>query len=252
MRKGNLKKAEKNDMNIVIDAFHTLGNEIKSLKEQLVIKERLAALGEVSAGIAHEFRNPMAVIAGHVRLLLKNLDQGDSRREIVHGILSEIEEMNRIMEEFLKFSRAEPIDKVDIDITKTIKAVISEMGDEGERIEFPFNDAIMAKGDEILLRQVIKNLIRNALDAGDRVWIDIENGLSLNKEGVFISVRDNGKGIPEEDLKKVFMPFYTTKERGMGIGLALVQKIIIGHGGNVGVESKDGKGSTFRLFLPAV
>jgi len=243
-------KTESAEINTVVNAFRALGDEIKSLKEQLVIKERLAALGEVSAGIAHEFRNPIGVIAGYTKLLLKSLDENDRRREIVQGILNEIEDMNRVMEELLKFSRSEPIKKIDINLTKSIKDVIQSMGDSADKIDFSLLDDVSIKGDETLLKQAIKNLVHNAIDAGDSVWIDVEKGVSLNKKGVFIVVRDNGAGIPVNDVDRIFMPFYTTKDKGSGIGLALVQKIVTEHGGNISVESREGEGSTFRVFLP--
>jgi len=234
-------------------AFSALGNEIKSLKEQLIARERFAALGEVSAGIAHEFRNPMGVIAGYAKLLLNSLEQNDKRMELAAGILKEIGEMNSIMDELLKFSKSEPIKKADINLTKSIKDVIQGMGESPDKVVFSLLDDVLIKGDETLLKQVFKNLIRNALDAGDKVWIEVSpvrKGLSIQNVGVHIIVRDNGRGIPEKDINKIFMPFYTTKQGGSGIGLALVQKIVIGHGGNITVESKEGEGSTFKLFLP--
>lgn len=244
----------KKEMDVVVDSFQalgqTLGDEIKSLKEQLVLKERLAALGEVSAGIAHEFRNPMSVIVGYARLLLKSLDETDQRKEIVHSIVNEIEGMNYIMEELLKFSKSEPIKKVDTNLAKSIKDVIQGMREDKCKIDFSCQDDLVIKTDETLLKQAMKNLLRNAIDAGDKVWINIEKSAAFDKEGVFITVKDNGRGIPDGDLNKIFMPFYTTKQGGSGIGLALVQKIVIGHGGNVSAESKIGGGSTFRLFLP--
>jgi signal transduction histidine kinase len=252
-------KKESAEINTVVNAFRALGDEIKSLKEQLVIKERLAALGEVSAGIAHEFRNPMGVIAGYAKLLLKSLDENDNRREIVQGILNEIEDMNRVMEELLKFSRSEPIKKIDINLTTSIRDVIQSMGDSADKIDFSLLDDVSIKGDETLLKQAIKNLVHNAIDAGERVWIDVKRGAwaerqsmgtESQKDGVYITIRDNGKGIADRDVDRIFMPFYTTKEKGSGIGLALVQKIVMGHGGNITVESKEGEGSTFRVFLP--
>lgn len=253
-------KAENVDMNTVVNTFRALGDEIQSLKDQLVIKERLAALGEVSAGIAHEFRNPMSVIAGYAKLLLKSLDVNDEKREIARGILKEIEEMNRVMEELLKFSMSGPIKKNDINLTKTIRDVIQDIGELGQRIDFRCSEEVLVKGDEILLKQAIRNLLHNAIDAGDMVWIEVKRGAwsgerqAMSREsqndGIYITVRDNGRGIPEDDLKKIFMPFYTTKDRGTGIGLALVQKIVTEHGGNISVESKEGKGSAFKVFLP--
>ncbi|MDI6801637.1 MAG: histidine kinase dimerization/phospho-acceptor domain-containing protein [Thermodesulfovibrionales bacterium] len=157
-------------------AFRTLGDEIKSLKEQLILKERLAALGEISAAIAHEFRNPMGVIAGYARLLMKNLDETDKRREAALGILKEIEEMDRVMEELLKFRNSEPLNKVSINLVKSIEDVIIGMAEATSRIIFSWNSPVMITGDETLLKQAIRNLIQNALDAGNKVWINIEMG----------------------------------------------------------------------------
>ena len=238
------------EMNSVMGAFNALGSEIKSLREQLVMKERLAALGEVSAGIAHEFRNPMGVIAGYARLLLKGLEESDGRRELVQGILTEVEEMNRVMEELLKFSKSESVKKVELDLARLLREIVGGMEDMGHRVDFPAGDAVAIKGDETLLKQAISNLLRNAVQAGNKVRLSLEPAHLQGKEGVCVAVKDNGAGIPAESFEKIFMPFYTTKNGGSGIGLALVQKIAPAHGGSVSVNSKEGKGSTFRLFLP--
>ncbi|MBI5212492.1 MAG: hypothetical protein HY957_03855 [Nitrospirae bacterium] len=254
IRKKDSTKERTTETDSVIGAFHALGSEIQSLKEQLIIKERLAALGEVSAGIAHEFRNPMGVIAGYAKLLSKSFEDSDSRKEIARGILREIEEMNLVMEELLQFSKPGSIKKTDVNLTNSIKDIIQETDEAAHGIDFPSGENLVVRADETLLKQALKNLIRNALDAGDpalkKVWINIERGSSSGKDGVFIFIKDNVKGIAETDIDKIFMPFYTTKERGAGIGLALVQKIAMGHGGNVSVESREGEGSTFRMFLP--
>ncbi|MBZ0157566.1 MAG: hypothetical protein K8I29_15310 [Alphaproteobacteria bacterium] len=235
----------------VMGAFHALGNEIKTLREQLLLKERLAALGEVSAGIAHEFRNPMGVIAGYARLLLKSLEESDPRREMARGILQEIEAMDRVMEELMKFSTAGALRKADFNLVETINTVVNSMGTEGKSIHLTCEGPLAMKGDETLLRQAIRNLVQNALDAGEEVAVGAKQGLVSGAMTVIIEVRDNGRGIPEEEKKKIFLPFYTTKEKGTGIGLALVQKIALAHGGSVEVESAGEKGSVFRLLLPA-
>lgn len=231
---------------LFLDAFQSLGKEISSLKEQLVIKERLAALGEISAGIAHELRNPMGVIAGYAKLLLKSIDEEDGyKRDLIAGILKEIEEMNSFIEELLKFSRSEPIKKTDSNLTKVIKNVLETL-EGSDRIIFSITEPISIKADEILLKKALENLIKNGLEAGDQVWIEIKE----KDKGVDITIKDNGRGITEEDQKRIFMPFFSTKEKGFGIGLALAQKIIMGHGGNIKVESQIGQGSTFKVFLP--
>src|SRR5208337_32344 len=248
--KKKTQEPEPIEMNTLMGAFSALGGEISSLKEQLIIKERLAALGEVAAGIAHEFRNPMGVIAGYAKLLLKGLEGSDDKKEIVQAILNEIEEMNRVMEELLKFSKSEPINRIDIDLVSFITDTVKSMGQTASEIKISPCGPVSIKGDKTLLRQALKNLLQNAVHAGDKIRIDVEQTDLSGRKGVSIAVKDNGKGIPETDFNKIFMPFYTTKSRGAGIGLALVQKIALAHGGSVSVNSKEGKGSTFRLFLP--
>lgn len=244
------QEAERIEMSAVMGAFTALGGEIKSLKEQLIVKERLAALGEVAAGIAHEFRNPMGVIAGYARLLLKGGEDADNRKEIVQAILDEIEEMNRVMEELLKFSKSGPINKSDFELVDFVRDVVRSMGETETEIKFVPREPLNIKGDKTLLRQAVKNLLQNALQAGDKIRIDIEKADLSGREGVSIAIKDNGQGIPKTDFNKIFLPFYTTKVGGSGIGLALVQKIALAHGGSTSVNSREGKGSTFRLFLP--
>ena len=248
--KKKTQEAEPIEMSTVMGAFSALGGEINSLKEQLIMKERLAALGEVAAGIAHEFRNPMGVIAGYAKLLLKGLEEADDRKEIIQAILNEIEEMNRVMEELLKFSTSEPINRMDIDLVSFITDIVKGMGQTASEIKVSPCGPVAISGDKTLLRQALKNLLQNAVHAGDKIRIDIEKTDLSGRNGVSIAVKDNGRGIPETDFNKIFMPFYTTKSSGTGIGLALVQKIALAHGGSVSVNSKEGKGSTFRLTLP--
>jgi two-component system sensor histidine kinase HydH len=237
-------------MNIVMDSFQDLAGEVRSLKEQIVLKERLAALGEVSAGIAHEIRNPLGVIAGYGKLLLKSLDQGDHRREIVQKILDEVEEMNRVIEELSKFSKTERLVKTDVDLPATIRGIIEALGTDGLKVETSFSEPLSVKGDEALVKQALRNLIQNGVEAGGQVWVDAQHTSVGGREGVTVTVRDDGDGIAQEDLERVFLPFHTTKEKGLGIGLSLVQKIATAHRGRVTVESVKGLGSTFRLFLP--
>lgn len=232
------------------DAFKSLGGEINVLKEQLILKDRLAAMGEVSAGIAHQLRNPMAVIAGYSKLLLKSLDENDKRREMLIAILKEVDEMNHVMEELLRLSRHERINKSKINISELINNLINSFAHNNEKINFKENRPYVIKGDETLLTQAIKNLLQNALDAGGEVWIKLVEGSFSNKQGVYINIYDKGKGISKEHMDKIFMPFFTTKEEGIGIGLTMTQKIIAAHDGNITVDSIEGEGTLFKVFLP--
>jgi|WetSurMetagenome_2_1015567.scaffolds.fasta_scaffold00013_88 signal transduction histidine kinase len=235
-----------NDM--ISESFNILGQELKSLREQLTMKERLANLGELSAGIAHELRNPMAVILGNAKLLLKSLDEGDPRRDTAQAIISEIETMNSVMEELLKFSKSETLTRTMVDIAKLAERAARESV-RPESVSLSGVCGILVGCDETLLRQAIKNLINNALDAGPTARVNIAEGEVSGRKGVYIEVSDEGRGMSGEEIKKIFSPFYSTKESGLGIGLSLVQKIALAHGSTTEVTSAEGEGSTFRIFL---
>jgi len=238
------------EMDMVLSSFQTMGNELKALKEQLVVKERLAALGEISAGIAHEFRNPMSVISGYAKLLSKSFPEGDERRELVDGIQREIDGMNAVMTELLGFSRSEPIRKTSISLRSFLDELVRSF-DEKDRISIDLTGDLLCDGDATLLRQAMRNLIKNALEAGaGEVRVNARSGEVSGRRSVCITVQDNGPGLDEAELSRIFTPFYTTKADGTGIGLALVQKIVLAHGGSITVESTKGGGALFRLELP--
>ncbi|HIJ60815.1 MAG TPA: hypothetical protein HPP56_09445 [Nitrospirae bacterium] len=227
-----------------IDVF---AKEIKSLQEQLSIQERLAVLGEVSAGIAHELRNPMAVISGNAKLLSK-YEENQEVKELAEGILKEIEEINNIINELLKFAQDSNICMVKFNITNTIVEIINNLPYK-EKIEFDASQSIEVVADEQLLKQAIKNLIKNADEAADRIWVSVDEILIDGIKKILIVIRDNGHGIDEGEINKIFQPFYSTKRHGLGMGLTLVQKIALQHNGFVKAESEKGKGSAFKMII---
>jgi len=249
LKKKEPQPARRTEADVIADSFQMLGNELKSLKEQLILKERLASLGEISAGIAHEFRNPMGVIMGYAKLLLKDLDESDARRDTILAIIREIDGMNRVMDELLKFSKSGPLNKTEVDLTRLVFEVTKESVRPQDAV-FESEGIFVINGDETLLKQAVKNLVNNALYAGHKARVDLKYVQLSGKKGVSIEVSDNGNGISPDDIKKVFFPFYSTKPDGLGIGLSLVQKIVMAHGGSVDVASVEGQGSTFRIFLP--
>ncbi len=251
--------------------------EIKMLKEQSELRKRLAMLGEMSAGIAHELRNSMGTIMGYVKLLSKQNQVEQSSKEILSTITSEINSMDLIIKELLNYGKPVSLSLSKVDLIKIIRTSIdSAIG------RLPVNkpqikpqikidvkisapDYMHVYVDEVLIRQALQNLIQNAVDAmpaGGSLIIDVRDyraesflpsaeGIQTElREGVEIFISDTGAGISEENLDKIFLPFFTTKSRGTGMGLALVHKIILTHGGNIKADSREGRGTTFRIYLP--
>lgn len=224
--------------------------EVKRLQEQMELRERLTALGEMSAGIAHELRNPMAVISGYLNLLSKKTDP--AAQEAIRSIANEINGMNRIIGDLLAFARPASLNRVTVGIKEMVETCLAgvlQAKGEVPRITTVVNvdDAEMSL-DEVLMRQAITNLIQNAVEAmPDGGTLTIE---SQGNREYRIIIRDTGLGMPAERLKKIFLPFYTTKDKGVGLGLALVHKIVLSHGGRIEVASKEGSGTTFSVALP--
>jgi PAS domain S-box-containing protein len=233
----------------VIVSFSDL-TEVKRLQEQVELRERLSALGEMSAGIAHELRNPMAVISGYLTLLSKKSDPAG--QETIRSITNEINGMNRIIGDLLTFARPAALNRVKVNlkemITSCLAAVLHAKG-ENSRIETLLKLAdVEISVDEVLMRQALSNLLQNAVEAmpdGGALTIEAQTDRDLT-----IVVRDTGTGIPSDKLKKIFLPFFTLKDTGVGMGLALVHKIVTSHGGRIDVASTAGKGTVFTVILP--
>jgi PAS domain S-box-containing protein len=224
---------------------------LKAVESQMELRSRLSSLGELSAGIAHELRNPMGVIAGYTKLLSKKGEK--SLQPIVENISKEIAVMDRIISDFLSFAKPAELTVTDIDlkamIGNCITAIRGEKSDITVRLNIDGRPTI--KGDEVFLRQAFINIIQNAVEAmPQRGALTIKAVPSAEPgHGFDIVISDTGHGISEDIIDKIFLPFFTTKERGTGLGLAIVHKIVVSHGGTISVESSD-KGTTFRMRLP--
>lgn len=246
--------------------------EIKMLKEQGELRKRLSMLGEMSAGIAHELRSSMGTITGYVKILSKKFQEDQSSKEILSTIISEINSMDLIIKELLNYGKPVSLSLTKVDLIKIIRTAIdtaigrfSNIKDIKLEVNIDVPDFLQVYIDEVLIRQALQNVIRNAVESmpeGGRLKVAVKEyrselfrptadiiGSEL-REGVEIFISDSGSGIPEESLDKIFLPFYTTKPRGTGMGLALVHKIILTHGGNINVDSREGTGTTFRIYLP--
>jgi PAS domain S-box-containing protein len=234
----------------VILSFSDL-TEVKRLQEQVELQERLKTLGEMSAGIAHELRNPMAVMTGYLNLLSKKTDP--SGQELINRISAEINGMNRIIGDLLTFARPASLNRVNVDVKEMIENCLANILQTAGaaspiRTDLKLED-IEASLDEVLMRQALTNLIQNAVEAMPGEGALLLKALKTRNE-MQITIGDTGEGIAPEVVKKIFLPFFTTKDKGVGMGLALAHKVITAHGGRVEVDSRQGRGTTFTVTLP--
>ena len=232
-------------------------SEIMDLEDRLRLKDSLARLGELTAGIAHEFRNGLATIHGYARLMdLERLPE--DFRPYITGIRSETEALGQIVTNFLNFAKPAQLTLGVVDMAAIVDRAADDIRSDvqtrgGElTINVPFG---RVEGDDVLLRQAVSNLFRNALEAcvDGQVTPKIAAEGSIDREHnqLRVAITDNGPGIPPATAERMFRPFFTTKARGTGLGLALVQKIIVTHNGRVGAVAHNG-GARIAFTLPLV
>jgi len=230
--------------------------ELAALQQRMRLKENLAALGELSAGIAHEFKNALATISGYAQMIESESSEAEAL-DYAKRILEQTRNITHVVTEFLKYARPLEIPDENVALQTVVDRVVAEVGEALPQVriwcEGTFEEA---GGDEGLLRQALLNLARNAAEAcalsegGGRVEVrgEVVYGEAMGLQR--ISIADNGPGIPPDVLPKLFRPFFTTKAKGTGLGLAVVQKIIVQHGGQVEVRNRPGGGAEFIVTLP--
>ena len=250
-----------NNANEIAGAICLLSDltELAALQKQIHMKENLAALGELSAGIAHEFKNALATISGYAQLIRSEARPGTELHEHGEQILRQTRSLTHVVTEFLKFARPLELADEQVHLRPMIDRVTAEVGETVPGVPISIDGEFReVSGDDALLRQAILNLARNAAEAasgrpsGGRVIIRGELDTSGPLHGQRISISDNGPGIPPESLTKIFMPFYTTKSNGTGLGLAVVQKIVVQHGGTIEARNHALGGAEFIVWLPFV
>jgi signal transduction histidine kinase len=228
---------------------------VVELEEQLRLKETLARLGELTAGLAHEFRNGLATIHGYSRLIdVEALTP--KYRPYVEGIRQEAEALGKVVTNFLSFARPENVALSRVDLGAIARKAADDL-----RYELPAGTALTVDGtfadvlgDEVMLRQVFGNLVRNAADAcegsGITPDIRIHGWVDVAHHSCRVSVEDNGPGIPEPARERIFQPFFTTRSQGTGLGLAIVQKIVVMHNGRLAVADARGGGASLQISIP--
>lgn len=226
-------------------------DKVLEIEDQLRRADRLSTLGELAAGMAHELRNPLASIKGTAEILKVDYKPDDRKYEFISIMIKEVERLNRVVEEFLRFARPIPLQNAEVDLGEEIKSVIHLLKGQtaGVNINIKPFTIPKVKADRERLVQVFLNLILNSIQAMPECGSLTISASEVDGQ-VEISFRDTGPGIPEENRDKIFKPFFTTKPSGTGLGLAISNRIVEAHSGRITFESEAGRGTTFKVSLP--
>lgn len=264
--------------------------EVTQLREQVALKKNLESLGEMSAGLAHEFKNAIATLHGYVQLL-QSLELDEQARGTAASLLNEVRNLSDMVTSFLNFARPQPLDLDEVNLNELVADCANELAPlfeeldvklaihpstvltasaqrplrrEGARAEEPVEHSNQSGGqklelraDERMLRQALLNLIRNGAEAIPEAQTDrrVEVRSATERDGLgnswaVVEIKDTGEGIPAADLERIFIPFFTTKATGHGVGLALAHRVITQHGGTLTATNTKSGGAAFSLRLP--
>ena len=231
-------------------------SEVKALTDQLIRTDRLAAMGELTAGVAHEVRNPLGIIRASVQLLEDAGCDAKRANEAAQVIKQEIDRLDRVIKALLDFGRPSTPTLRPTDVESVVTDVVlftrRFAGQARVTIDTEFSAGVpVVSADADQLKQVLVNLVSNAVQAMEGGGGSITVKVWHDDGYVFVSVGDTGPGIPAEVLPKIFDPFYSTRDAGTGLGLTIVHRIIDQHGGRIDVESEPGHGTRFTVALPA-
>jgi len=230
--------------------------ELKKLERQISRNEQMNAMGQLASGVAHEIRNPLNSIATIVQQLDKDfepINDKDEFHSLAKIVSKEVQRMNRTIENFLRFSKPEPILKNKFQLKELLTAIVEQFAplfkEKGIKFSLKENWNGIVNWDKNQIKQVLINLITNSIesikDSGEIVLI-----ISKIDKNVELKLSDNGEGIPKENLQKIFNLYFTSKAKGTGIGLSIIQRIVNEHSGIVTVESTQEKGTSFTISIP--
>jgi signal transduction histidine kinase len=235
----------------ISSAVHRL--ELEQVQEKLIRSERLAAVGELASGVGHELRNPLNVIRNCAYLLKMSLsDKEDAEAVKTLAVLDkQIDIANRIVTDLLDFTRIKPPSPVRVDLKNIINESLSWINVPSQvTVKTSFNGNVTVRTDPEQISRVFANIIANAVQAMNAKGGDLSIETSEDGDFLLIKFNDSGHGIPAENLDKIFEPLFTTKPKGIGLGLAISRRLIEGNGGKIDVTSQTGNGATFTVKLP--
>ncbi len=240
----------------LVVTFHDLSS-IRKLEEQLRRQDRLASLGRMAAGVAHEIRNPLGIIRGSAELLKKRFGGQPNEEGLTDFIVEEVNRLSRVVTDFLMFARPPVPTLEEISVETLLENIITYVQGFSESEKFHLSKEIEPElppiaVDEELFRQAFLNLWLNAQQAMPEGGTIVIRAQKYGEKEIDIEIKDEGEGIPPNCIDRIFDPFYTSKDNGTGLGLSLVHQIVDSHNGRVEVESVPGQGSIFRIILSAV
>jgi len=231
-------------------------SEVRALRKEIARSQRLASVGRLAAGVAHEIRNPLSSIKGFATYFKERYHDIPEDQHISSLMIQEVDRLNRVVGELHEFARPITIARKPIQIKSYIENSIELIANQASAANVTIQTTLAPEIDEVYLdpdkiSQVLLNLYLNAIESMDSGGT-LSVGLSVNaaKEGVEIRISDSGAGISKDDLAHIFDPYFTTKAAGTGLGLAIVHNIIEAHQGEIKVESQPDQGTTFTIFLP--
>jgi len=232
--------------------------ELRNNEAYIIQSEKLASLGQLASGMAHEIHNPLTIISGEAQLYLERFKGQDGAvDEVLKSIIEECQRAADITRRILRFAKPAPSDLVPVDLKATIEETLTLAGyqvrmDKVERVVTVASDLPKVRGNQNQLQEVLLNLILNACQAMGEKGGKLEVRAAANGSHVQLQVADSGPGIAAAKLTKVFDPFYTTKQTGTGLGLFVSQRIVKLHGGTIEVASTEGQGACFTIRLPVL
>lgn len=264
---GNIRKIlsravpiqEGDHQHVMYQGFNVDITALEQMRERLSRAERLATLGQVAAGIAHEIRNPLVGIGSTASLLLDEFPEGDARQSDIGTILKETKRLDRIVNQIVEYARPRELVPASVAVAElldeSMRLLREPLQGKGVQVDLRLHqDLPPLQADRDQLKQVFLNVIHNAIDAvpnGGRVRISAANTFRESESGILVEVEDNGKGIAPGDLPRVFEPFFTTgKRRGTGLGLAICRNIIDAHRGDIHVRSQSNVGTVVSVWVP--
>jgi signal transduction histidine kinase len=229
--------------------------EVSELREQVALKNNLESLGEMSAGLAHEFKNAIATLQGYAQLL-QSLELNDKAQVAAGSLLNEVRNLAAMVTAFLNFARPQPLQLEDTDLQDLILDCKTELEPVSQELNVDLivesRGNLIVRADERMLRSALLNLVRNACEAIPPEKAERSVVVRANNDGHFVTVevRDTGAGIPVAQLQKIFIPFFTTKPKGHGVGLALTHRVITQHGGTLTAANTPEGGAVFTIKIP--